>query len=922
MLNDQPQLAVALFEQCLDVAPELREEWIEQRCKGDAELAREVRLLISLHPEASGLFAETTPQASSVSDTLVDGSVLGDFQILDRIGAGGMGIVYRALQMSLNRIVALKVLPAHLRTSAEAQARFRLEIEAAARLKHPHIVGVYTTGAEDDTHYYAMDLIDGRTLSDVVRELRASPVHELADCTDLYAKSMVVETQAVTPPTGSDSGQSAETMDAEFAVSVVSIIEESGKNYFDWVAHLIADVGDALQFAHEHQVVHRDIKPSNLLLSDDGVIHVSDFGLARLMEEPGVTETGQVIGTPFYMAPEQIDPDLPIDGRTDVYSLAATFHELLTMVPPFPGDSREKVLSQIINDEPQSLRARNKRVPVDLGTICLKALEKTPSRRYQSAAEFVEDLRRYLRCEPIRARRSGIIRHSIKWVERNRDLSAMLSVSVCLVCVVSAVFAFKLWQKAEDVTEAKQGKKVVEMTLADVQEKSQQQEDENRQLTKQRLDELLEEGLLLGMAGQIDKAEDAIVQASALGASVGQLAVLRGQLCLFSGRYGEATKNLELATEAEPDSVSAHAILGEVMRNRGNTQGSWLQLAVAQGLTAKSVSDLVLRGRLELQLDPKQGLDTLNQAVEMKRESAVVRLVRGEAHTLLAATYGQSAPIQAAMKDLDAASQFMPETALLLARYMETHLVAATANEHEGRFAMRDQHIVLAGETADRLKAFPEDYIARRWLAHYYEYIGQDDEAILHWRAVKKWTTSFHILTLLRNFRFREAVSIAVEARDHSSSGLLEFWYPLAISATASSPEQVLEHCKFDRLSPNSSRVTAIHTLWNIMGEPQHGARQLAAMKNEDTSDLDLSFVAGELDEAEFLRQSKGSRKQISVAHFLVGLRRLGHGDRDGAIVHLRKVVSTKQFRLYCHPISRFLLTMLEDDPYWPPWIE
>src|SRR5262249_8762432 len=182
----------------------------------------------------------------------------------------------------------------------------------------------------------------------------------------------------------------------------------AGGAYFDAVARLIAEVADALDYAHQQGVIHRDIKPSNLLLSPGGRLSLNDFGLARMLEQPGMTLTGEFVGTPAYMSPEQVTAGrTPLDHRTDIYSLGATLYELLTLQRPFPGERRDQVLAQILHKDPTAPRRVNKKVPKDLETICLKALEKDPDRRYQTAGQMAEDLRRYLNRFAIAARRTG-----------------------------------------------------------------------------------------------------------------------------------------------------------------------------------------------------------------------------------------------------------------------------------------------------------------------------------------------------------------------------------------------------------------------------------------------------------------------------------------------------------------------------------
>src|SRR6516162_7766618 len=327
---------------------------------------------------------------------------LGDFELIRELGRGGMGIVFEARQVSLNRKVALKVLSGSLGLTSKAVIRFKREAEAAAKLHHTNIVPVYATGEHEGTHFYAMELIEGPSLDRIVKELRhakgdeASSDGEAVTClpADLGLTVPFVETSVT--PTDSGSGTS----------SKLSI----DHRYFDTVAGMIADVADALDHAHKHKVLHRDIKPSNLLLAPDGRLSINDFGLARMLEQPGMTMTGEFVGTPTYMSPEQITAGrIPLDHRTDIYSLGATLYELLTFQPPFGGQSREQVLAQIVQKEPRPPRKLNPKVPVDLETVCLKALEKDPDRRYQMAGAMADDLRRYVNRFAITARRAGPI---------------------------------------------------------------------------------------------------------------------------------------------------------------------------------------------------------------------------------------------------------------------------------------------------------------------------------------------------------------------------------------------------------------------------------------------------------------------------------------------------------------------------------
>ena len=256
---------------------------------------------------------------------------LGDFEILRELGRGGMGVVYEARQVSLNRNVALKVLSGGFGLTPKAVDRFHREAEAAAKLHHTNIVPVYATGEHDGTHFYAMELIDGPSLDRVIKQLRQASKQTAASESSDQPNSPHLE--ATGPYVG----------DSDPAQALTSSALCSGSRYFDTVARMIADVADALDHAHKNGVIHRDIKPSNLLLSSSGRLSINDFGLARMLEQPGMTMTGEFVGTPAYMSPEQVTAGrIQLDHRTDIYSLGATLYELLTLEPPFRGKSRQK----------------------------------------------------------------------------------------------------------------------------------------------------------------------------------------------------------------------------------------------------------------------------------------------------------------------------------------------------------------------------------------------------------------------------------------------------------------------------------------------------------------------------------------------------------------------------------------------------
>jgi eukaryotic-like serine/threonine-protein kinase len=354
---------------------------------------------------------------SMQSPATTDYPRLGDFRIVRELGRGGMGIVYEAVQMSLGRRVALKVLHTAAALDPRRLRRFQVEAQAAASLLHPHIVPVFATGSENGTAYYAMQYIDCRDLARIINDLRR----------DRSTDGTSVESCKLAPRT--------------------PLFDPSSSFERD-VARLARQAAMALEHAHANDVLHRDVKPSNLLIDERGHLWITDFGLARIKGSLELTQTGDVLGTPQYMSPEQaLGHRTPLDGRTDVYSLGATLYEILTLTTPFHGDDRIELLRQIAQAEPIPPRKINPRVPVELETIVLKAMAKAPADRYATAADLADDLGRFLDDRPIRARRPSLLNRASKWTRRHRRLVAAAGATslVLAFALASAVFQYTVW---------------------------------------------------------------------------------------------------------------------------------------------------------------------------------------------------------------------------------------------------------------------------------------------------------------------------------------------------------------------------------------------------------------------------------------------------------------------------------------------
>jgi len=349
------------------------------------------------------------------------------YEIKRIVGRGGMGVVYEAIQEKLHRPVALKLLPAVVSSAhPEFVARFQREATAAARLHHTNIIPVYDFGESSDGYYYAMELIDGQPLNVVIKRLAAidAPIASPTSfATLLTTPQLVADGKAVSnlPPEEPPSTSSSST-------------GSKGRTYYRQVARWIADVAQALHYAHVRGMVHRDIKPGNLMLCTDGRIMVLDFGLVKTVGDQSVTATGSLVGTYRYMSPEQVGAKrISVDARSDVYSLAATLYELLTFQPAFVTADQSELFSQILFKEPIPPRKIVSSVPIDLQTICLKALEKSPTERYQTAKALADDLNLYLQDQAIVARRQGPLRRAIKLVRRRRVETAALAAFILLI---------------------------------------------------------------------------------------------------------------------------------------------------------------------------------------------------------------------------------------------------------------------------------------------------------------------------------------------------------------------------------------------------------------------------------------------------------------------------------------------------------
>ena len=568
------------------------------------------RLSANEHERLSGGFRKQPPSPAP--------RTLGDFDIVREIGRGGMGVVYEATQRSLHRRVALKVLGSHVAGSPKQLKRFQREAEAAARLHHSHIVPVFGIGESDGQHYFAMQYIEGVALSDAIRSIEssfsgsaflsgaASAVLE-ADQKDEEARRFTaghaaaaltrgqlrdqLRQEALRRPvhtaTQLDSGSASLSTAINGQVSVESVAGDSAphvtvvssenvspratdssrsridRTYWLNVARATADIADALAYAHKHGVLHRDVKPANIILDDSGVVWITDFGLARHEEHEGVTETGDIVGTLRYMAPEQFSGQT--DSRSDIYSLGMTLYELLALRPAYDEVRHGPLIKKKTTAKLPSPRTYNRQIPRDLETITMKACAQDPADRYATAAEFAEDLERYLQDRPIRARQFTTTERLWRWARRNPVVAALSTTSFALLIAVAAVSAVGNYRTrlALEIAEDERSNAVQSARLAQAES---DRAETNLRLALRSFEEIIDNIASRGIPQSIEvDVEEDVATPQPVSVLTAADAELLKKLLVFFDDF--AAQN---STDLKPETAEAHRRMGDIQLRLGN----------------------------------------------------------------------------------------------------------------------------------------------------------------------------------------------------------------------------------------------------------------------------------------------------------------------------------------------------------------
>jgi len=797
---------------------------------------------------------------------------LGDFEIVGEMGRGGMGVVYRARQVSLNRVVALKVMPTGMLGSASAVARFQKEARAAAKLHHTNIVPVYSQGVQDDRYFYAMELVDGASLGELLRGE--------ADAASVAARNW-------------------------------REIRGDMRN----VARLIANVADALEHAHRSGVLHRDIKPQNLLLGADRELHITDFGLANVLDEPSVTQTGEMVGTPAYMSPEQIAADPhAIDRRTDIYSLGVTLYEILTGRRPFEGSTREQLVARIQTVEPAPPCKVAPATPVDLDTICLRALEKDPRRRYQTAGELAADLRRYADDRPILSRRVSWFEKGIKWVRRHKAMTTIVALVLALTGGLSA------WSYQAKQARHREYARLVEEAF--------------RLLAYESYRETDEPVALLQQAAQLGPTDDVrFLEVSALSR-------------LLTDQRG-AIESLEAAARASPDDKEIQYLLAWAL---------WRDDKKERAIACMRVADLAggpttaaghfFRAQALVRHQPDEAINSFERATQEKPRYAQALLHWARADNHWTYHHRNRDRFEGIFRRLDNACELQPNKAY--PRYLRSLAYRMSAEIYlaDGKPAQAEPHFELALKNARQAQERqPDSLLGFAAEAEYLESVQEFEQAVAVRTKAEPLCQARNEKTELYQYRWRDyywlgrfddaAADLAKLGELVPATDPMRPWYTHAFVALIDaergnlaaarqriaeikdlkSPRRALTAASFLRLFDSSAEADALlaqeranidWTLEPIEGTADDWWKKVYSVADGSTS---LNELPADADST-----------LLAPALFVDACRQFAAGDRARALERWRQCEATYDYQDFSY-LARVILGRMEADPAWPNWV-
>ncbi len=887
-----------------------------------------------------GLLAHDAPAASAGTRrvartdallppaTLSPHTRLGDFEILGELGRGGMGVVYRARQVSLGREVALKILPGYASHGSLAVERFRAEAQAAARIHHTNVVPIYAQGEHSGHYYYAMELINGVGLDAVIRsrpDLLSSTCGTGACGTGFQ-------------PVKSQARSLWHKLTGKLPVP----------QDYRHVAALFAEVADALDCAHRQGVIHRDVKPHNLLLgtSDSEVrltdtdpgqaasaphLHLTDFGLARLTDAPHLTVSGEVLGTPAYLSPEQVrGHPAGIDHRTDIYSLGVTLYEVLTRSKPFNGETRDEIMAGIATAEPLSPREVNPRIPLDLETICLRAIEKDPARRHSTAALLAEDLRRFADGRPILSRRTSRLQKASKWVRRHKAATVALSATAVILILAGG------WAWNVRAGQQREAQRMVDHAYAQLA------------YYDFRKPELVEP--------EIDRA-------AGLGADAEQLRLVRALAAMGHNQPAEAIEQVNHVLAKDPADLRARYLLSWAQYRNRDKAGSRATFIEAERLrqgaggnppVEPSPDAWFFRGLAVHFEDPATAIDSYREANAVRARQhafypqALLHLARARNQQLYSLRSLEPFPeTQASLRLLAEQGYYEAFPYYLLSI---TYRLAAemykgsegTRTDSAGEYYAQALDWARRGQGVDPSDDRPVTAEAEclESMGRYEDAIAARSRAIAVANADVKRCEGYHYRWRLHYWEGDLAAATAdmhAHAACAPDNPFYAHVFPALLAAETGDLPLALTHAR--ALASKTSAAAVLHSAMclRLLG---HGteARELLAVRAEDVdyaADLDppqteewmralyeYCLADGSTESLEALaRQSATPWKLSGEAFFHAGAMRLAEGDRSGALGAFQRAYRSFDGEERYTYLARLICVQMQKNLAWPPWV-
>ncbi len=832
------------------------------------------------------------------------------YRICRRIGSGGLGTVYEAKEEVSNRSVAIKVFSSELGLMSMAITRLKSEIELLSQLQHPHIVPVYSTGEFGLVPYAVMEYIDGPSLEDVIRGIKFERVglrnKDVALTNELPGERHLDWVLKLLGAVPSSDGRSSE--------SAAALSEKPYRVDFKKIAAMIASIADALAYAKDKNVIHGDIKPSNLLLSADGRLSIVDFALAAVLEQPGMTLSRELLTSIIYTSPEQIEASGGLrDQRCDIYALGAVLYEWITLKPPFDGKRREQLSAQIMDDAPVTPRKIDRRIPVDLETICLKAMEKDPSARYQTPKRMAEDLRRFVDNRTIVARRASAIGKGTRWVRRHRMKSATVLMSLLLVGVMGN-FATQ-WYFSVGRTLAAQ------------------------------FDQKINDAIVVAFAGDQAETSAAMAEIESEGVEPWVLGMVSGIRRLYTGDPDKAADEFKAALQTKPDSVELKALLARSYFDSGRFDEFSVLSAELDTAVPADMREKLFLGSWKMDLEPHQGAEVIAESYR----DCLPELDR-LAGLLLARSRWQT--MQTSF-DVDEVSRATGEANLMCYYFRTNNFVNANAFQSMKvsaevlRAANQESDAQVLEKEADfKLQAMEEKFPRSYWTALAWDwqaYYANDHQKRLEafQTAYQKRSEGLQAVPVAWLGAYASELIVAGELQQAEQElEKLHSWAKNNISVQLA-VLHAERHAKIDAALEELNRLPAPRNIASglyqplgllVLGKPQEA--RLLCERLRDTFELPpyrrewfrklIGYGCKQTTAEELIASMDDpqvSHFNRSEGHLFIGMTLLAEGKRQSAIEHFEQSMKAGIREGTAYTTSRFVLEKLKKDAAWPAWI-